>query len=120
MDRVCTGQQGVWWAREELNLRPLPCQQNTGNRCATRRSPRSAPTVDAEGKRSLGVQLNALFRYLDSTAAARIAPLPAFNFGPASATSPITEYLRAIEEPDDGTKPAERPASRLKVTKENL
>ena len=23
----------VWWAREELNLRPLPCQQNTGNRC---------------------------------------------------------------------------------------
>jgi hypothetical protein len=24
----------VWWAREELNLRPLPCQQNARNRCA--------------------------------------------------------------------------------------
>jgi hypothetical protein len=52
------------WAREELNLRPLPCQQNTGNRCARRRSPRSPPTVDPEGKRSLGVQLNALFAHL--------------------------------------------------------
>jgi hypothetical protein len=51
---------GVSWAREELNLRPLPCQQNTGNRCARRRSPRSPPTVDPEGKRSVGVQLNAL------------------------------------------------------------
>jgi hypothetical protein len=49
------------WAREELNLRPLPCQQNTGNRCANRGSPRSPPTVKAEGKRSLGVQGNALF-----------------------------------------------------------
>jgi hypothetical protein len=47
---------GVWWAREELNLRPLPCQQTTGNRCANRRSPRSPPTVDAKGKRSLDVQ----------------------------------------------------------------
>src|SRR5215212_4696428 len=61
MDRVCTGQQGVWWAREELNLRPLPCQQNLGNRCATRRFPRSAPTVAAKGKRSLAVKGNALF-----------------------------------------------------------
>jgi hypothetical protein len=34
---------------------------NTGNRCARRRSPRSAPTVDAEGKRSVDVQGNALF-----------------------------------------------------------
>jgi hypothetical protein len=51
----------VWWAREELNLRPLPCQQNGGNRCARSRSPRSPPTVDPEGKRSLDVQLNALF-----------------------------------------------------------
>jgi hypothetical protein len=24
----------IWWAREELNLRPLPRQQTTGNRCA--------------------------------------------------------------------------------------
>ena len=42
----------VWWAQEELNLRPLPCQQNGGNRCANRRSPRSARTVEALGKRS--------------------------------------------------------------------
>jgi hypothetical protein len=53
----------AWWAREELNLRPLPCQQNGGNRCARSRSPRSLPTVEAEGKRSLGVQGNALFRH---------------------------------------------------------
>ena len=37
---------------------------NTGNRCAKRHSPRSAPTVDAEGKRSVDVQGNALFRHL--------------------------------------------------------
>src|SRR5215217_1654462 len=63
------------WAREELNLRPLPCQQNTGNRCARSRSPRSPPTIDAEGKRSLDVQGNALFRHADS-AATCIAPPP--------------------------------------------
>ena len=87
------------WAREELNLRPLPCQQNPenrcanhrscwsrptvdaegkrslcvqqnpGNRCARRRSPRSAPTVEAEGKRSVDVQGNALFRHFDTAAA---------------------------------------------------
>ncbi len=39
----------------------LPCQQNPGNRCARSRSPRSPPTVGADGKRSLDVQLNALF-----------------------------------------------------------
>jgi hypothetical protein len=44
----------VWWAREELNLRPLPCQQTAGKRCATRRSCRSPPTVHAEVMRSLG------------------------------------------------------------------
>ena len=38
----------VWWAREELNLRPLPCQQTTGNRCARSRSPRSRATVEGE------------------------------------------------------------------------
>jgi hypothetical protein len=63
----------VWWAREELNLRPLPCQQNGGNRCARRHSPRSGPTVDAEGKRSVGVQGNALFRRVDSPAVRCIA-----------------------------------------------
>ena len=42
--------QRVWWAREGLNLRPLPYQQNPGNRCATQRSPRSPSTVAAEGK----------------------------------------------------------------------
>jgi hypothetical protein len=26
---------GVWWAREELNLRPLPCQQTTGTAVLT-------------------------------------------------------------------------------------
>src|SRR5215216_2070341 len=62
MDRVCTGQQGVWWAREELNLRPLPCQQNTGNRCARRHCCRSRLTVGVEVKRSLRVQLSALLR----------------------------------------------------------
>jgi hypothetical protein len=36
---------------------------NPGNRCATRRSPRSAPTVDVRGKRSLDVKANALFRH---------------------------------------------------------
>jgi hypothetical protein len=59
LQKPCSG--GVWWAREELNLRPLPCQQNGGNRCARGRSPRSAPTVEAEGKRSVDVQGNALF-----------------------------------------------------------
>ena len=44
---------------------------NTGNRCARRRSPRSSPTVEAEGKRSLDVQLNALFRHFDPTAMTR-------------------------------------------------
>jgi hypothetical protein len=38
----------------ELNLRPLPCQQTGGKRCADRRFPRSPPTVDAEVMRSLG------------------------------------------------------------------
>jgi hypothetical protein len=50
---ACSG--GVLWAREELNLRPLPCQQNGGKRCARNRSPRSPPTVDAKGKRSLSL-----------------------------------------------------------------
>ena len=50
----------IWWAREELNLRPLPCQQNTGNRCAGGRFPRSRSTVGAEVKCSHSVQLNAL------------------------------------------------------------
>ena len=54
--------RGVWWAREELNLRPLPCQQYPGNRCARRRSPRSPPTFDPEGKRSLDVQGNSSCR----------------------------------------------------------
>jgi hypothetical protein len=53
----------VKWAREELNLRPLPCQQNPRNRCARSRSPRSPPAVEAEGKRSLDIQLNALLRH---------------------------------------------------------
>jgi hypothetical protein len=58
----------VWWAREELNLRPLPCQQNGGNRCARSRSPRSPATVGPEGKRSVAVQLNALLACPDCSA----------------------------------------------------
>src|SRR4029450_10925644 len=73
--RMKTAGQAVRWAREELNLRPLPCQQNPRNRCATRRSPRSGPTVEAEGKRSRGVQVNALIRHYDAAAGARAADL---------------------------------------------
>jgi hypothetical protein len=51
-----------------LDENSFTCQQNGGNRCARSRSPRSARTVEAEGKRSLDVQLNALF-------AAAIQPL---------------------------------------------
>ena len=65
--------------RSRVFRRTLPCQQDAGNRCATRRSPRWCPTVDAEGKRSLGVQLNVLFRHFDSAAAPRVAPPPALT-----------------------------------------
>jgi hypothetical protein len=48
-DRPCLRWSGkVWWAREELNLRPLPCQQTAGKRCATHRCPRSPSPVDGE------------------------------------------------------------------------
>ena len=49
-----------WWARQGLNLWPLPCQQTAGNRCAQARFRRSRPTVDPEVKCSPGVQLGAL------------------------------------------------------------
>jgi hypothetical protein len=45
----------------KLLRRTLPYQQITGNRWAKRRSCRLPPTVDAEVKCSLGVQLSALF-----------------------------------------------------------
>jgi hypothetical protein len=65
-DRRGVGQgsdlQEQWWARQGLNLRLLPCQQTTGNRCAKRRCRRSALTVEVEVKRSLCVQLSALFK----------------------------------------------------------
>jgi hypothetical protein len=54
--------QRLWWAREELNLRPLPCQQTTGNRCADGCFCRSRSTVGAKVKCSLFVQLSVLFR----------------------------------------------------------
>src|SRR5215216_2291859 len=38
------------WAREELNLRPLPCQLTRAYRCPTRRFPRSRSTVDGKVK----------------------------------------------------------------------
>jgi hypothetical protein len=47
----------VWWTRQGLHLRPLPCQQTTGNRCANRRSCRSRPTAGVEVRRPLSVQL---------------------------------------------------------------
>jgi hypothetical protein len=37
---------------------------NPGSRCARSRSPRSGPTVDGEGERSLGVQADAVLRHL--------------------------------------------------------
>ena len=70
--RKIAGESGVWWAREELNLRPLPCQQIAGNRCTKRRLCRSALTVDAEVKCSLVVQLSALFAPAASAVAAQI------------------------------------------------
>src|SRR4029453_18392683 len=60
-----------WWARQGLNLRPLPCQQNGGNRCARSRSRRSPPTVDPEGKRSIDVKGNALFHSSNSACTGR-------------------------------------------------
>jgi hypothetical protein len=42
------GSELVRLMRQQLNLEPLPCRQTAGNRCATRRSPRSRPTVRVE------------------------------------------------------------------------
>ena len=67
----------VLWAREELNLRPLPCQQTTGNRCADGCFRRSRPTVEVEVKRSLCVQLSALFARRDPAPAEGTIPLSA-------------------------------------------
>jgi hypothetical protein len=90
--------QERWWARQGLNLRLLPCQQNTGNRCARSRSPRSGPTVEAEGKRSPDVQLNALFRHLDSPAGSCVAPtsIPHGSWRPSTcihASTPIRQLI---------------------------
>ena len=51
-DRELLEQQICWsgWAREELNLRPLPCQLTRAYRCANRRFPRSRSTVDGKVK----------------------------------------------------------------------
>ncbi len=38
----------ISWARQELNFRPLPCQQTAGNRCADARFRRSRSTVGSE------------------------------------------------------------------------
>jgi hypothetical protein len=50
----------LWWACEDLNLGPLPYQQNAGNRCADRRLCWSRGTVGAEVKWSTGIQLSVL------------------------------------------------------------
>jgi hypothetical protein len=60
-----------WWACQDLNLGPHPYQQNAGNRCATRRSRRSRPTVEVEVMCSHRVQLCALI----APAAARLSTL---------------------------------------------
>src|SRR5215216_2464362 len=44
----------MWWAREELNLRPLPCQLTRAYRCANRRFPSSRSTADGKVKCCLG------------------------------------------------------------------
>jgi hypothetical protein len=49
-----------WWACQDLNLGPHPYQQNTGNRCADRRSCRWRSTVEAEVMWSHRVQLCAV------------------------------------------------------------
>jgi hypothetical protein len=59
-----------WWACQDLNLGPHPYQQNAGNRCAKRHSPRSRSTVEAEVMCSHRVQLCALI----APAAARLSP----------------------------------------------
>jgi hypothetical protein len=43
-----------WWARQGLNLPPLPCQKRRGSAVRIAVSPRSPPTVHAEVMRSLG------------------------------------------------------------------
>jgi hypothetical protein len=50
----------VWWACQDLNLRPHPYQLNAGNRCAKRRSRRWRSTVEAEVMWSHRVQVCAL------------------------------------------------------------
>jgi hypothetical protein len=41
-----------WWACQDLNLGPHPCQQSRAQRCADRRFPRSLASVRGEGMRS--------------------------------------------------------------------
>ncbi len=85
-------------AREELNLRPLPCQQTTGNRCARSRFPRLLPTADAEGKRSVDVELNALLMDPDA---------PDLTFGPQPG-----DYLSRNRSRGVATPPRGSPAGR--------
>jgi len=94
----------VRWAREELNLRPLPCQENAGNRCANRRCPRSPPTVGGEVKRSLDVQLNVLPARLkpSPTAISLIHPGP-----PRNAASLLrSAYTSAVQHATPAPPPA--------------
>jgi hypothetical protein len=80
---------------------------NPRNRCARRRSPRSPPTVDAEGKRSLGVQLNALFQHLRGRSpaitpcrpAAAAGRVPKASGGARSPTTPRVAQVRTGPDP---------------------
>src|SRR4029453_17814997 len=105
-----------WWACQDLNLRPHPYQQNAGNRCADRPFPRSRPTVEAKGMRSIGplvcVLTNASTPASLAAAAPTLAPwptpepavlavsvrgvlraMPGCKFG----TGEVTQTLRALE-----------------------
>jgi hypothetical protein len=78
-------------------------QQNTGNRCADRRLPRSRPTVGAEVKCSHSVQLNALLTrsgFIDPTPTLAVScgkPYSLHRHLPAQ--TPLHPYLSTLPAP---------------------
>jgi hypothetical protein len=71
--------------------------------------------VEAEGKRSLDVQLNALFRDFDSAVAARVVPPPALT-SHCMRSSTCTPASTSIPTTD----PAARPVARLSSVPSNF
>jgi hypothetical protein len=51
-DRRFCWSEAIWWAWEDLNLRPHPYQVSRAQRCADRRFPRSLASVRGQGMRS--------------------------------------------------------------------